>query len=82
VKEISNKSTNRPVRVSSAIPRPGNFINWLNANKKSLKQENPSASDIEVMKIGMKLYKESIEKRKDAGILAMKNLPQLKFGEP
>ncbi len=62
---VSNKSTNRSV--SADTPRPGNFINWLNANKESLKQDNPSVSDTDLTKIGIKLYKELTKKEKMPG---------------
>lgn len=49
---ISNKS------VSKDTPRPGNFSTWFIANKESIKTDNPSATDGELMKIGKQLYKE------------------------
>lgn len=49
---LSNKS------ISKDTPRPGNFSQWFIANKESLKTDNPSASDTELLRIGKQVYKE------------------------
>lgn len=49
---LSNKS------ISKDTPRPGNFSQWFIANKESLKSDNPSANEAELLKVGKQVYKE------------------------